>query len=127
MSVTQEMLQEIRSLQLSGKSLPEVIDHLRQMTVPAGYSTHTWTEGTFYTCSIICDYSTLLYNIGMTENTVDKLCSVLAQSHYSLTLKEWNGKGVPFQTHWYVLEVDPITGKEREDHAHLFKVYPVIY
>ncbi len=53
----------------------------------------------------------------------------MAQAHFSYIVRKWNGDGVPFQTNWYVPEVDPTTGKEfheREDHAHLLRVYLII-
>lgn len=44
---------------------------------------------------------------------------------YTYKVQTWDKKGVPFRTHMYVPEVNPITGMEfheREDEAHVFKV-----
>ena len=53
------------------------------------------------------------------------LRSILAQLHYTYTVRKWDKEGVPFRTHAYVPEVDQATGMEfheREDHCHLLKV-----
>lgn len=62
---------------------------------------------------------------GSRETTVEKLRSILAQMEYTYKVQTWDKKGVPFRTHMYVPEVNPITGMEfheREDEAHVFKV-----
>ncbi len=64
--------------------------------------------------------------VGMMEGLEDQLWSVLAQLDYTHTIRRWDKQGVPFCTHAYVPEKDPVTGNrfhEREDHAHLLKVY----
>ncbi len=64
--------------------------------------------------------------IGMTVGLEDQLRSVLAQLDYTRTIREWDKQVVPFCTHACVPEKDPVTGNrfhEREDHAHLLKVY----
>ena len=63
--------------------------------------------------------------LGLTETLPDKLRSILAQAHYTYTIRKFDGEGVPFRAHCYVPELDPTTGTvfhEREDHAHLLKV-----
>ena len=73
----------------------------------------------------VCTHK-LYIHTGMSESPVDELRSVLAQLHYTYHVREWNRQGVPFCTHAYVPETDPITGEEfheREDHGHLLKVY----
>ena len=50
----------------------------------------------------------------------------LAQLQYHHDIMEWENKGVPFCSRMYVPEVHPLTGNpfnEREDEAHVFKVY----
>ena len=54
------------------------------------------------------------------------LRSILAQLEYQHQINYWESLGVPFKTHMYVPEVNPITGEEfheREDEGHVFKVY----
>ena len=78
---------------------------------------------TWYDC--ICIHK-LYIHTGMSESPVDELRSILAQLHYTYHIREWNRQGVPFCTHAYVPETDPITGEEfheREDHGHLLQVY----
>ena len=38
------------------------------------------------------------------------LRSILAQAHYTYTVRKFDGEGVPFRAHCYVPEVDPTTG-----------------
>ena len=54
------------------------------------------------------------------------LRSILAQFECTFQVCDWDRKGVPFEVHFYVPEVHPITGAEfheREDDAHVFKVH----
>ena len=65
---------------------------------------------------------------GLTETQSDKLRSILAQAHYTHTVREFSKMGIPFRCHCYVPEMDPITGREfheREDHTHLLKVIAI--
>ena len=57
-------------------------------------------------------YTQLYIHTGMSESPVDELRSILAQLHYTYHVWEWNRQGVPFCTHAYVPETDPITGEE---------------
>lgn len=69
------------------------------------------------------------FGIGIPEDLPDKLRSILAQAEYAYRIREWDAKGVPFRFHAYVPECDPITKEEfheREDHAHLLKVFNMI-
>jgi len=69
------------------------------------------------------------FGIGIPEDLPDKLRSILAQAEYAYRICEWDAKGVPFRFHAYVPECDPITKEEfheREDHAHLLKVFNMI-
>ena len=71
-----------------------------------------------------------IYYTGMSETSVDELRSILAQLDYTNHVCEWTRQGVPFCTHAYVPETDPITGDEfheREDHGHLLKVLATYY
>ena len=73
----------------------------------------------------VCKHK-LYIHTGMSESPVDELRSILAQLHYTYHVRQWNRQGVPFCTHVYVPETDPVTGEEfheREDHGHLLKVY----
>ena len=61
---------------------------------------------------------------------IDMLRSILAQFEYIYQVCDWDKKGVPFKTHFYVPEVHPITGAEfhkREDDAHVLKVQYHMY
>lgn len=72
-----------------------------------------------YVCFKHCNF------IGKTEIFDDQLRSLLAQFHYTKEIKEFEAKGVPFQTYLYVPETHPVTNDiffEREDEAHLLKV-----
>lgn len=53
------------------------------------------------------------------------LRSILSQMEFTSEVCKADNAGIPFCTHTYVPEVDPITGcefHEREDHGHLLKV-----
>jgi len=63
--------------------------------------------------------------IGKSESYTQKLRSILAQFEFAHEVREWQAKGVPFQTHLYVPEIHPVTQMpfcEREDEAHVLKV-----
>ena len=66
------------------------------------------------------------FGISIPEDLPDKLRSILAQAEYAYRIREWDAKGVPFSFHAYVPECDPIMKEEREDHAHLLKVFYMI-
>ena len=71
-----------------------------------------------------------IYYTGMSETSVDELHSILAKLDYTYHFCEWTRQGVPFCTHAYVPETDPITGDEfheREDHGHLLKALATYY
>lgn len=62
----------------------------------------------------------------MEEDIVQKLRSILSQLEYAYQIRNWTSKGVPFQIYFYVPEILPETNTfflEREDEAHVFKVY----
>ena len=64
--------------------------------------------------------------LGKSETAVEMLKSILSQLEYKNEILEWERKGVPFRTRAYVPETHPLTGAqfhEREDEAHVFKVY----
>lgn len=63
--------------------------------------------------------------IGKSESYTQKLRSILAQFEFAHEVREWQAKGVPFQTHLYVPEIHPVTQMpfcERENEAHVLKV-----
>lgn len=65
---------------------------------------------------------------GKTETPLEMLRSIMAQLHYQHEVFGYEKKGVPFSSHMYVPEVHPQTGEpfhEREDEAHVFKVFLV--
>lgn len=49
---------------------------------------------------------------GRDETDAEKLRSILAQLEFSMTIKEWDQKGVSFSQHLYVPEKHPITDTE---------------
>ncbi len=62
------------------------------------------------------------------ESRVHKLRSILAQMEYTYTVQKYHEEGVPFRHHLYVPEAVPDSRKnypyhEREDNAHILKVY----
>lgn len=64
------------------------------------------------------------------EDESDMLRSILSQFEYTYLVCDWDRKGVPFRTYFYVPEIHPITGvefHEREDDAHVLKVQYYIY
>ena len=65
---------------------------------------------------------------GRDETDVEKLRSILAQLEFSMTIKEWDQKGVPFYQYLYVPEKHPITGiefYEMEDERQMCTLYQV--
>ena len=63
--------------------------------------------------------------VGMSETVAEMAKSILAQLEFTFQIKEWERKGVAFQSHLYVPEHHPVTGYlfcEREDEGHVFKV-----
>ena len=76
-------------------------------------------------CTVPVLLHTCTFSIGKTEDTNDKLRSVLAQLTYAYEVRQWTSKGVPFSTKLHVSEVHPITKEvfcEREDEGHVLKV-----
>ena len=72
----------------------------------------------------------MLSLLGKKETPLDMLRSILAQLQYHHDIMEWENKGVPFCSRMYVPEVHPLTGNpfnEREDEAHVFKIYIIIF
>ena len=64
------------------------------------------------------------------EDIVDKLKSILTQLEYTHEIRKWQEAGVPFDIHFYVPECHPETGEtflEREDEAHVFKVFTSVH
>jgi hypothetical protein len=64
-----------------------------------------------------------LYYLGKDEGMTDQMRSILAQFDFTNLVLEWTSKGV---THLYVPEVHPVTKItfcEREDEAHVLKVF----
>ena len=57
------------------------------------------------------------------------LRSILAQLEFTHTVRAYDERGVKFRTYLHIPEVHPDTGDvffEREDEAHILKVYHVI-
>lgn len=103
--VPQCVLQNILVWMRQGLNWKDIIQRLRPKTVPSGYVYHTWSPG-------------------KTEEFEDQLRSVLAQFHFSHEVKQFEAKGVPFQSYLYVPEKHPVTNDtffEREDEAHVIK------
>ena len=68
----------------------------------------------------------IFFITGKTETLTDKLRSILAQLEYQYQIATWEKEGVDFRTYLYVPEKHPLTQDifyEREDEAHVFKVY----
>ena len=79
---------------------------------------------------ISCCRVLIIIFTGKTEDFEDQLRSVLAQFHFSHDVKQFEAKGVPFQSYLYVPEKHPVTNDtffKREDEAHLIKVCILIY
>ena len=73
----------------------------------------------------LCMTNVNISYIGKSESYTQKLRSILAQFEFAHEVREWQAKGVPFQTHLYVPEIHPVTQMpfcEREDEAHVLKV-----
>ena len=63
--------------------------------------------------------------VGKEETKTDKLRSILSQMEFTMTIKDWERKGVNFRSHLYVPERHPLTGEvfcDMEDEGHVFKV-----
>lgn len=80
----------------------------------------------------MASYSTLTMHTtsGKEETLLEMLKSFLAQLQFKCDVMAWESKGVPFCSHLYVPEVHPLTGlpiHEREDEAHVFKVFTSCY
>lgn len=71
----------------------------------------------------------LYFNIPESETPTETLRSLLAQLEFKYEICKWERLGVPFKTHLYVPETDPITGAEfhdREDHNHVHREWPIL-
>ena len=107
--IPQSLMCKIFQLKAQGKSLADTIDILRQTTVPRGFPIHTWTEGkygTYYLTPVSINSIA-----GLTEAPDDELRSILAQAHFTQTVVKLDREGLPFSSHCYVPEEDPVTGK----------------
>ena len=105
----------------------DVITRLRQRTVPAGHSFHTWCPGELGRKCYGVSYHVTLSpnNAGKTETPAEIPRSIVAQLHYHHNILKWESEGVPFCSHAYVPEDHPLTGvpfHEREDETYVFKV-----
>ena len=124
--VSEKLLREIHGWRMEGASDKDVIIHLRQRTVPDGYSYHTWIPGLLITVQVLAALCNgVLLCVGKSETPLEMLKSILAQLEFQYEILEWEKKGIPFCSHVYVPEVHPLTGvpfHEREDEAHVFKV-----
>ena len=47
--------------------------------------------------------------VGKEETKADKLRSILSQMEFTMTIKDWERKGVNFRSHLYVPERHPLT------------------
>lgn len=120
--------------------MTDIINKLRIQTIPTGYEIHMWKQGDYTSlvcyaimpCIIVSQshyhaYAFLTMPKGKTESYLDKLRSIVAQLEFARSVRYWHDEqGIHFRTHFYYPEHHPITGQpfhEREDAAHVFKVY----
>lgn len=63
--------------------------------------------------------------IGKEEDETHMMRSILAQLEYTMSVREYVSKGIPFDKNLHVPEKSSITGSaicHREDEGHIFKV-----
>ena len=104
-SITQDMLQEILQMTVTGLDRMQVVENLRRALVPAGYRSHTWRANT-------------------PESYLDKLRTLVATHWFRVVIEEYRQQGTDFTKYLYVPEIDKVTGHvhhERADHGHLLK------
>lgn len=136
-AVSGDILRKILTWKEEGNSETDVVELLRNRTVPPGYTPCPWIQGILRWDQIPpdavlkiggCVFFTCMhaYYTGKDETISDKLRSILAQMEYTHRVQCFHDvEKVPFRTHAYVPEVHPLTGQcfcEREDDAHIFKV-----
>ena len=97
----------------------------------SGVPVHPWIPLWIRHCSGMNSFTTFIfaacvYYSGKDEGITEQMRSILAQFEFTNLVLEWTSKGVPFQTHLYVPEVQPVTNLtfcESEDEAHVLNVF----